>query len=218
MSSFHEITVGARDSCLSKAQVMEVWEEWKRSCPRLVFKPIYVKTKGDFDRTTSLRTLEKSDFFTKEVDEMVLGGMCRIAIHSAKDLADPLPKGLKVLALTKVLDPRDALVLRQGQTLAILKPWARIATSSYRREECVRTLRSEFTFVDIRGTIEERLQKLDAHEVDGVVIAEAALLRLKLTRERILLPGEGAPLQGRLAIVAREEDPEIEELVRQVNY
>ena len=65
----------------------------------------------------------------------------------------------------------------------------------------VRKLYPDCQFIDIRGTIQERLKK----DVDGVVIAEAALIRLKLTHlKRIFLPGETAPMQGKLAIVCRE--------------
>lgn len=179
----------------------------QREYPHLLFAPIFIKTSGDCDRTTSLRTLDKSDFFTREIDEMLLKGECRLAIHSAKDLPEPLPKGLKLVALTKGVDPSDSLVLRQGEQLGAKKI---VATSSVRREEMVRLLFPDVDFVDIRGTIGERLAKLEKGEVDGVVIAEAALIRLELTHlNRISLPGETAPFQGRLAIIARADDHEI---------
>lgn len=205
------ILVGARESPLSKAQVEEVEKEVQSNYPYLRFIPIYCKTHGDLDRRTSLRDLDKTDFFTREIDEMLLNGMCRIAIHSAKDLPDPLPSGLKILKLTQGLDPADALVLRDDETLYSLAPGSLIATSSKRREEMVKDLRQDFKFVDIRGYIEERLAKLSQKEIDGVVIAEAALIRLKLTHlNRVLLRGETAPLQGRLAIIGKEGDLEME--------
>lgn len=202
------VKIGARDSPLSRKQVEEVQKEYLH----LLFDPIYVKTIGDIDRTTSLRTLVKTDFFTREVDEMVLRGECRLGIHSAKDLPEPLPNGLKLVALTKGVDPSDSLVFRDGESLGAGKV---VATSSVRREEMVRLLFPDVDFVDIRGTIGERLAKLEKGEVDGVVIAEAALIRLELTYlNRIRLPGDTAPLQGRLAIIAREEDSEAYSLFR----
>jgi hydroxymethylbilane synthase len=205
------IKICARDSALSKAQVQEVFDEIKKVHPDIVFEPIFVKTTGDLDKKTSLRGLERTNFFTKELDEMVLKGIARIAIHSAKDLPDPLPLGLKQVALTKGVDPSDVLVLRQGEAL---KEGMVIATSSERREEMVRQLCSKVSFVDIRGTIEERIAKVDSHQVDGVVIAMAALIRLGIKREIILLPGETAPLQGRLSILARVDDDEISTMFR----
>ncbi|NGX57748.1 MAG: Porphobilinogen deaminase [Chlamydiae bacterium] len=205
------IKVGARESPLSKVQVQEVLQELRKTHPHIVFELKTLKTTGDQDLKTSLRGLEKTDFFTRELDEQLLNHDCRITIHSAKDLPDPLPKGLKIIALTHGIDDGDSLVLRDGETLETLSPGALIATSSERREAAVLQLRSDFTFTDLRGTIHQRLQQLDT--VDGVVLAEAALIRLNLTHlNRIRLPGETPPLQGKLAVLAREEDQEMEEL------
>ncbi|MCE5317947.1 MAG: uroporphyrinogen-III synthase, partial [Parachlamydia sp.] len=168
---------------------------------------------GDKDKTTSLRTLEKTDFFTKEIDTMLLSGECRIGIHSAKDLPEPIPEGLAIIALTRGVDPADVLIMRSGDTFSSLKQGAVIATSSERREMMVRSLRSDLRFIDLRGTIGERLEKLNSGEADGVVVAEAALIRLKLTHlNRMILPGETAVHQGQLAILARQDDQEMARL------
>lgn len=180
--------VGARSSPLSRAQVEEIKREFG-----LDFNVVWVTTTGDRDKTTSLRGLEKTDFFTRELDQMLLSGQIDAAIHSAKDLPDPLPEGLTIAALSKGVDPRDSLVIKK-------EPVRVVATSSQRREEAVRLLYPDCKFIDIRGTIEERLNK----DVDGVVIAEAALIRLKLTHlKRLFLMGPTAPMQGKLAIVVR---------------
>jgi hydroxymethylbilane synthase len=187
-------------------QVNEVLQEIQKFYPEILFDVLLVETTGDLDQKTSLRTLEKTDFFTKEIDALLLKGECRLAIHSAKDLPDPLPKGLALAALTRGVDPSDALVVREVP----LKRGARIGTSSLRREERVRALSLNLECVDIRGTIEQRLELLDSGEVDGVVIAEAALIRLGLTeRLRLPLPGPTAPLQGQLAVIVQSEDHEM---------
>jgi hydroxymethylbilane synthase len=64
------IRLGARDSPLSRAQVWEVLQEIHLYCPKLRFFPLFVKTYGDKDKTSSLRGMEKTDFFTREIDEM----------------------------------------------------------------------------------------------------------------------------------------------------
>ena len=192
---------GARSSPLSRAQLEEVEHE-----TGLQFETIWVETTGDKDRATSLRILDKTDFFTRELDEMLLRGEIDLAIHSAKDLPEPLHHGLLIAAITLGVDSRDCLVLRDGETLESLSSCAIVATSSARREESVRSLRSDLRFIDLRGTIGERLQKLETGEADAVVLAEAALIRLKLTHlNRIYRPGETAPMQGRLAIVVRSD-------------
>lgn len=213
MNSLIEITVGARSSPLSRAQMEEVLQEFKKFHPHATFDPIWVETTGDKDQKTSLRALEKTDFFTKEIDELQLAGTCRISIHSAKDLPDPLPKGLTMVALTKGVDPSDSLVLREP--IKNLPYGAKMGTSSARREKNIRDLRSDFVCVDIRGNIQARLALLDQGVVDGLVMAEAALIRLGLThRYRLPLPGERAVLQGQLAVLARSDDLEMKELFR----
>jgi len=202
------ILAGSRASPLARAQVDEVQKQL--SVP---LQPVWVETKGDRDQLTSLRSLGKTDFFTYELDQMLLEKKIRIAIHSAKDLPDPLPEGLCLVGVTAGVDPRDSLVLRSNETLESLPLGAKIATSSERREEAVKKLRSDFCFIDLRGQIAERLSKLDTKEADGVVVAEAALIRLQLTHlNRVILEGETTPLQGKLAIVARSDDFEMRDL------
>lgn len=213
-----KLTVGSRQSPLALVQVEEVLFELRAYHPHISFQVISMATKGDKDRSTSLRTMGKTDFFTKEIDDMLLKGGCRIAVHSAKDLAEPLTKGLIIAALTKGVDSSDVLVMRQGESLFSLSQGARIATSSIRREEAVKALRSDLTFIDLRGTIGERLQLLNDEQADGVVLAEAALIRLKMTYlNRIKLPGPTTPYQGQLAVVVRENDQEMIELFRHLN-
>lgn len=209
-----EIAVGARGSKLSQAQVWEVHRELLHYHPGITFKPLWITTMGDKDKKTSLRNLEKTDFFTREVDEMQLRGEFRISIHSAKDLPDPLAAGLKIVALTKGVDPSDVIVIRDE-----LSQNAIIGTSSGRREQNLRDWRPDICCADIRGTIEERLAQLDEGKFDGVVMAEAALIRLGLThRKRIPILGEVAALQGRLVVTALANDHEMEELFRCLHH
>ncbi len=214
-TSFLDITVGARGSLLSKAQVEEVYQEIHRFFPEIKFHPIWITTKGDQDKTTSLKTLERTNFFTDEIDRRQAAGEFRISVHSAKDLPQPLHPDLEVVALTKGVDPSDSLVVKELP----LRAGARIGTSSERREVFLKNWRNDLEFVDVRGTIDERLRFLDRGVMDGVVIAEAALIRLKLTdRPRIHLPCEPAAMQGRLAIVARKNDAEMKRVFQALHY
>ncbi len=207
------IPVAARESKLSLAQVEEVRQEIQSFHPCVVFVSTYLQTQGDKDLSTSLRYKEKTDFFTKEIDQLLLHNQCRIAIHSAKDLPEPLHPDLEVIALTRGVDPSDVLVLRQEETVHSLPRGARIGTSSLRREQIIKALRQDLQPVDIRGTVEKRLELLDQKHIEGLVMAEAALLRLKLTnRSRIFLQGAVAKGQGQLAVVARKEDKQMKEL------
>lgn len=207
------LSVASRRSPLAMAQVEEVLHEIQSHHPNVQFSYIWIETTGDQDLKQSLRTLGKTDFFTKEIDQQLLAGNCRIAIHSAKDLPEPLPAGITIVAITKGVDPSDSLVLNPGVTLSTLPPSPLIATSSFRREEAVKELIPHAAFTDIRGNVNQRLKQLEEGKIDGVVIAEAALIRLHLTElNRLRLPGETTPLQGQLAIAARSEDEEMRAL------
>ena len=209
------LRVASRNSPLARAQVQECLTALQAFYPDLQSQVTYVETHGDRDLSRSLRDMGQTDFFTREVDVLVLSGECDIALHSAKDLPDPLPKGLFCIALTRCIDPTDSLVMRPGDTLETLPYGARIATSSIRREETVLRLRPDFTCVDLRGTIEDRLKLLVDGRADGVVVARAALLRLGLdTLNHMILPGQTAPLQGQLALIARETRDDLRELVK----
>ncbi len=204
------LTVGARSSALSRAQVQEVLLLLRIHHPAVVFIPAWVATVGDLDLLQSLKEMDKTDFFTREIDQMLLQGHIRIAIHSAKDLPAPLPEGLCCVALTRGVDSADVLVLREGDALMALPTQAKIATSSIRRELMIKQIRPDIQCIEVRGPIDRRLEFLDQGDIDGLVMAEAALIRLhKMQRNRIRLPGLAAPFQGQLAVLARVGDQEI---------
>lgn len=213
MSLFSEtISVAARDSPLSRAQVDEVLLELRQYHPKIQFSVKWMKTTGDLDQISSLLDKEKTDFFTKEVDEAVLSGECQIAIHSAKDLPEVISPHLTVIAYTKGVDSSDVLVFRKGESLHSLPPYSKVGTSSLRRQENLAALRWDLYSVDIRGTIDKRLSLLDEGKVDALIMAKAALIRLKITRDCQILPGPISPMQGRLAIVAKKEDQEMKKI------
>ncbi|MCH9630210.1 MAG: Porphobilinogen deaminase [Chlamydiia bacterium] len=213
-----QVKIGARGSNLSKVQVEEIYEELLALKKDVVFTKTFVETTGDLDQKTSLVHMDKTDFFTKEVDDLVLKGVCDVGIHSAKDLPEPLPFGLEIFAITKGKDPRDSLVLREGETLQSLGKAPRVGTSSKRREKMVTGLISDCHFVDIRGTIEKRLQLLKEGVVDALVIAEVALIRLNLTHlNRVILEEETAAYQGQLAVVGKVCDEEMKRVFKELN-
>lgn len=210
-----KITVGIRDSKLSYKQ----FEEFLALISsHHIFTPIPVKTIGDIQQHVSLRDMDKTDFFTKNIDDMQLAGKCRISVHAAKDLPDPLPNGLVLAALTHGQDPSDSLVFRDGESLDTLPVRGKVGSSSQRRDEAVKQLRSDLLCIDIRGTIERRLEKLFRGEIDALILAEAALIRLEIMHlNRITLPGETAPLQGKLAVIARKGDEEMMRLCASID-
>jgi len=178
---------------------------------RAVF--IGIDTSGDRDKITPISDIEGNDFFTAEIDEVLLRGDIDFAVHSAKDLSDQIPVGLVIAAITESIDPYDALVSKNNLKIGELGVRAKIGASSLRRKTQLKKYRIDFQIVDIRGNVEERLEKLDKDGLDAIIVASCALLRLGL-EDRITqrIPFEilrPHPLQGSLAIEVRDNDKKI---------
>lgn len=199
------IRIATRRSPLALIQAKEVMDR----LPGMTYELIEIDSFGDKNKELSLLEGAPDDIFTRELDEALLEGRADVAVHSAKDLPYPLPEGLLLAALTDCLDSRDALVSRDGVTLSALPDGAKIGVSSAARRSQIAALRPDLAFVSIRGTIAERLAKIDAGEVDAAVVAACALKRLGWDgRIAEYLPFEAHPLQGRLAVTVKRGYPE----------
>ena len=223
--------IGTRKSPLALRQVVEVTSYLRKFYPSLMTEAVSIDTYGDKDKTTPISEIEGSDFFTREIEEALLRGEIDFAVHSAKDLPDRIPDGLYIAAITKSIDPYDCLVSKNNLKLWQLPYGAKLGASSQRRKTQLKAYRDDFKVVDIRGNIQERIEKLeepDLHHplaqglgLDAIIVAGCALLRLGLEHRitekipfDILKPH---PLQGCLAIETKKEDLEIIRLVSSID-
>ena len=196
-----KIRIISRQSRLALLQVEELVKEAGITDYELI------KTTSYGDRHKEVSLMDEGlaqDFFTRELDEALLEGRADIAVHSAKDLPNPLPDGIELLALTEGKDPSDSLVARDGLTLATLPAGSKVGTSSAQRKEELLKVRPDLVVVPIRGTIEERIAQVDSGAVDALIVATCALDRLGLVhRATERLPFKTHPLQGKLAVTGR---------------
>lgn len=207
------IKIGSRQSPLAKIQVQEILSQIDLPGGHEL---IFLKTKGDIDKKTSLSASPGDDFFTNTLDAALLEKMIDISIHSAKDLPKTMTEGLEVYALTKPLDETDSWVSRYE--LHELPLGAKIGTSSPLRSQMILETAPQAVLSDIRGTIEERLKMLDSGIVDGLIIATCALKRLGLeTRIKSILPWQAAALQGQLAVVGRANEEELKSIFHSID-
>lgn len=209
------IPVGTRGSALALAQAEGVRARIARLFPGDEVVLEVVKTLGD--RLSAKEAVEQSSeppqgLFTKELDEALLSGRVRMAIHSLKDVPTVLPAGIAYGAFLTREDPRDVLISREGKRFAELPAGSRIGTGSPRREAQVRAARKELQVVPLRGNVDTRLRKLAEGEMDAILLAGAGLKRLGREKEAtewldpsILLP---APAQGVLCVTLKESDRE----------
>jgi uroporphyrinogen III methyltransferase/synthase len=202
-------TLATRGSRLALIQTAEAARAISRLLPDVRMVTQRHSSPGDRDTATDLR-LSAPDFFTRDLHAAVLNGTADGAVHSAKDLEDSPPPGIDWFWLPTSADPRDVWVMRPGETREALRADGVAGVSSHRREAYCRKAFPRMRTASIRGTIEERLARLDRGDYDLLIMAGAALQRLGLDN-RIsgwistddLPPPEG---QGHLAITFRAGD------------
>lgn len=177
---------------------------------------VIVETTGDRRQDVPLHVIGGQGVFVKEVQHAVLEGRADAAVHSAKDLPSETAPGLVIGAYTLRRDPADALV---GRSLADLADAATVATGSVRRRAQLAVLRPDLRFVELRGNIATRLERIP--ESGAVVMAVAALEVLGLTdrvAERLepvrFVPAVG---QGCVAVEARTGDEQTAEVLAAVD-
>jgi len=169
-----------------------------------------IRTTGDAITDRALALAGGKGLFTKELEEALLDRRIDLAVHSAKDMATTLPVGLHIVGYLPRADVRDALILREGSSLADLKPGARVGTASLRREAQLRRLRPDLEVGLLRGNVQRRLDKVMSGEFDGTLLAVAGLTRLGMLDKvsAILDVGNFLPAvgQGAVAIETRFGD------------
>lgn len=168
---------------------------------------VTIRTAGDRIQDRPLSESGGKGLFVKELEDALLAGAIDLAVHSAKDMSVVLAPGLGVAAVLPREDSRDALVLREGETLS---PTATIGTGSVRRSSQLAVRLPGARFAPIRGNVDTRLRKLDAGDFDALILAVAGLKRLgHAARVSEAIAHDDcipAPGQGIIAIETRLDD------------
>lgn len=209
--------LGTRGSALALAQARLVVERLRRSGVEVEI--VTIRTQGDRASADGSLMLERGAF-VKDLEGALLAGQVDLAVHSAKDLPTDTARGTTLVAFPPRGDARDALASRSGARLADLPPGARIGTESPRRRAFLRLERPDLEVAPVRGNVDTRLARMDAGEIDALVLAAAGLERLGLAGRIVeafpvarMIPAVG---QGALAVQARSGDPWAER-VREVD-
>jgi len=169
-------------------------------------------TSGDRVADVPLTEIGGKGLFTKEIEEAILVGRAHFAVHSFKDVPATVSDRFAIACVPPRVDARDVLVSRATSTFATLPGGARVGTSSLRRAVQLRAARPDLQIVPLRGNVDTRLRKLDAGELDAIVLAGAGLARLGLEARasetldpELVVP---APGQGALGIECLRDDLE----------
>lgn len=216
----HRFRLATRGSALALVQAKHVADRLTAMNVGVEIELVVVTTHGDRRRDLPLSQLGEG-VFVKALEEELLQERADLAVHSLKDLPIEAATGLVIAAVPERADPRDALVTRDGGTLADLPSGATVATGSPRRVVQLGAVRPDLRFVGVRGNVDTRLRKLDAGEFDALVIAAAGLDRLGLSDrnaqmfdEDLCTPAVG---QGALAVQCRSDHDSLVTLLGQLN-
>ena len=216
-----EIILGTRGSKLALYQTNQVLKKLQIQYPDHNFKLKKIITKGDKCLDESLESSIEKGFFVKEIQESLIKGEIDIAVHSLKDLPVDTHPDLFNAAILKRADHRDSFLSKNNIPFEKLRPNSVVATSSNRRRAQVLRLNPKLNVISIRGNIDTRINKLDNGYCDGLILAAAALQRLKFLNRISNYFSEAqmlnAPGQGAIAVETRNEG-EIKDMVSVLDH
>jgi len=216
------LRIATRKSQLALWQAEHVATLLRRAHAGLEVELVPMVTQGDRIQDRSLAAIGGKGLFIKELEVALDEQRADIAVHSMKDLPGDLPDGLIIAAVLERADARDALLTAKAARLDDLPRGARVGTSSLRRQAQLLAARPDLRIEALRGNVDTRLRRLDAGEMDAIVLACAGLIRLGLESRitarldpTISLP---AVAQGVIGIECRGADSRTLELVTVLNH
>lgn len=213
------IRIATRRSQLAIAQANAVAERLRTLEPGLRTELLEVTTQGD-RASAENAPLTSKGAFVEALEDALSSSRADIAVHSMKDVPGSVPDRFALVAFGERADARDALLTRQQNgpgNLGRLPPGARVGTSSLRRRTQLLASHPLLEVAPLRGNVDTRLRRLDAGDVDALLLACAGLDRLGLGQRidqrlgvDVLVP---APGQGALAVEYSAEREDLDELL-----
>ncbi|MGH8427685.1 MAG: hydroxymethylbilane synthase [Gammaproteobacteria bacterium] len=201
-------TLATRRSPLALRQAEEVAAALAEDHGDFAIELLPLSTRGDELLDRALAPLGGKGLFIKALELALEDGRARLAVHSLKDVPTELSPGFVLAAVTRRSDPHDVLITQDDADFDSLPRGARIGTASLRRQAQLLAARPDLEVVTLRGGVETRIARLDAGELDAIVLAAAGLARLGIARgvplsEEVMLPASG---QGTIALETRADD------------
>ena len=215
------LKLGTRGSPLAMAQArmaaaaLEDAHGWGDGAVEIVA----MTTSGDRIQDRPLADIGGKALWTKELDRAVIEGETDFSVHSLKDVESVRPDAIRIAAVLARADVRDRIV--GAKSVDALKQGAVVGTSSPRRTAQLLSLRPDLEIVPLRGNVGTRLTKLEAGEMDAIVLAAAGLDRLGMSDIGTAIPVEQmlpAPTQAAIALECRTGDERVVAALKRVDH
>ena len=208
-----KIRIATRRSPLAMLQTNECIERIKISNPECICEIVEMESEGDLT-DAPLHTIGGKGLFVSNLEAALANGVADIAVHSLKDVPALVDSQFSIAATLPREDYGDALLLREGLTMDDLSKNLKIATSGPRRKSQLLAMNSKLNIVPIRGNIQTRINKIDVDNLDGLIVAKAALNRLEILHPNMHMFSENqmlpAAAQGAIGIEINTDELESE--------
>src|SRR5258708_3914725 len=247
MGRLMRVTIASRRSDLARIQAYQVGEALEAAHPQIEINYSFHESLGDRNQNDPLWQMPEKGVFTQDFREGLLRGDFDLVVHSWKDLAIEENPETEIAATLPRADARDLVLVREDRWPKVLRTGViTILTSSPRRShnlesflrEALPAKLGEVKFMNVRGNVPTRVRKLLELDVDGMIVAKAAMDRLlearqsefDATREELrlglsqcrwmVLPlreNPSAPAQGALAIEIVRRRADLRDLLAPLN-
>ena len=210
------VRIATRRSQLALWQASFIKGELQRAHPGLAIELVGISTAGDRWLNAPLSEVGGKGLFINALEAALAQGDADLAVHSMKDVPAVMDESFAMPVIGYRQDVRDAWVSPKGG-LQAMPSGAAVGTSSLRRQAQLLALRPDLRVLPLRGNVDTRLAKLEAGDVDAVMLAMAGLVRLgwadRVTEAlppSLFLP---APGQGALGVECRADDDQVLDLL-----
>ena len=181
------LTIASRKSDLARIQAYIVGRELEEKHFNLKLEYQFRSSLGDKNQHDPLWEMPSIGVFTEDFRKDLLSGKVDMVVHSWKDLPTQIKGGTILAATVKRADHRDLLLVKKSNISKIKKSRSMSILSSsprriYNLENFLKRAfplgLDEVVFETVRGNIQTRLDKLLVQDIDGIIVAKAAVDRL----------------------------------------
>ena len=174
-----KIRIATRTSPLALLQTNQAISLLELSEPNCICEIVPIESEGDLTETP-LHLIGGKGLFVSKLETALSNHDADIAVHSLKDVPALLDPKFSIAATLSREETSDAILLKDGIKLDGLGKNSRIGTSGPRRKSQMLAMHPDLEIVPIRGNIQTRISKITSENLDGLIIAKAALNRLKI--------------------------------------
>jgi hydroxymethylbilane synthase len=174
-----KIRIATRTSPLALIQTNQAISLIELAEPNCICEIVPIESEGDLTEAP-LHLIGGKGLFVSKLETALSNHDADIAVHSLKDVPALLDPKFSIAATLSREEASDAILLKDGIKLDDLGKNSRIGTSGPRRKSQMLAMHPDLEIVPIRGNIQTRISKIISENLDGLIVAKAALNRLKI--------------------------------------